>query len=58
MLKSVVFENYLSFKNRTVIDLTPSKISYLSNSNIYNGVLKGCAFYGTKTHQESLTHLV
>ena len=48
MLKSIVFENYLSFKNRTVIDLTPSKISYLSNSNIYNGVLKG-----ELTHQEN-----
>ena len=53
MLKSVVFENSLSFKNRTVIDLTPSKISYLSNSNIYNGVLKGCAFYGANASGKS-----
>ena len=53
MLKSIVFENYLSFKSRTVIDLTPSKISYLSNSNIYNGVLKGCAFYGANASGKS-----
>lgn len=53
ILKSIVFENYLSFKNRTVIDLTPSKISYLSNSNIYNGVLKGCAFYGANASGKS-----
>lgn len=53
MLKSIVFENYFSFKNRTVIDLTPSKISYLSNSNIYNGVLKGCAFYGANASGKS-----
>ena len=53
MLKSVVFENYLSVKNRTLIDLTPSKISYLSNSNIYSGVLKGCAFYGANASGKS-----
>lgn len=53
MLKSIVFENYLSFKNRTVIDLAPSKISYLSNSNIYNGALKGCAFYGANASGKS-----
>ena len=47
MLVSVRFKNFRSFASETFIDLKPSKIEYLENTNIKDGVLKGCAFYGT-----------
>ena len=48
MLESVKFKNFKSFTTETLIDLKPSKIEYLNESNISNlGVLKGCAFYGS-----------
>lgn len=48
MLESVKFKNFKSFTNETFIDLRPSKIEYLNESNISKeGVLKGCAFYGS-----------
>lgn len=46
MLEKVIFKNFRSFAEKTVIDLAPSRIEYLGDTNIYNGVLKGCAFYG------------
>lgn len=46
MLRKIVFHNFKSFVDETIIDLTPGRIEYLSDSNIENGVLKGCAFYG------------
>ena len=46
MLKKVRFANFKSFVEETTIDFAPSKIEYLSQSNIYDGVLKGVAFYG------------
>lgn len=46
MLKLVKFRNYKSFSEETTIDLNPSKIEYLSTTNIYDNTLKGCAFYG------------
>lgn len=47
MLQSVKFKNFKSFTRETLIDLKPSKIEYLEDVNIVNGVLKGCAFYGS-----------
>lgn len=48
MLESVKFKNFKSFTTETLIDLKPSKIEYLNETNVSNdGVLKGCAFYGS-----------
>ena len=48
MLESVKFKNFKSFTAETLIDLRPSKIEYLNETNVSNdGVLKGCAFYGS-----------
>ena len=47
MLQSVKFKNFKSFTKETIIDLRPSKIEYLEDTNIFNGILKGCAFYGS-----------
>lgn len=47
MLQSVKFKNFKSFTRETLIDLKPSKIEYLEDTNVANGILKGCAFYGS-----------
>ncbi len=47
MLEKVKFKNFKSFKEETIIDFTPSRIEYLSETNVYDGVLKGVAFYGS-----------
>ncbi|MBP5091464.1 MAG: AAA family ATPase [Bacilli bacterium] len=47
MLERIRFKNFKSFKNETLIDLTPSRIEYLSDTNVYDGTLKGVAFYGS-----------
>ena len=48
MLESVKFKNFKSFTAETLIDLRPSRIEYLNETNVSNdGVLKGCAFYGS-----------
>ncbi len=48
MLESVKFKNFKSFTTETLIDLKPSKIEYLNETNISDeGLLKGCAFYGS-----------
>ena len=48
MLESVKFKNFKSFTKETLIDLRPSKIEYLNETNVSkDGVLKGCAFYGS-----------
>ena len=47
MLESVRFKNFKSFAVETLIDLKPSKVEYLEGTNIYNGFLKGCSFYGS-----------
>lgn len=46
MLQKVIIKNFKSFTNETVIDFTPERIGYLSNTNTYDGVLKGCCFFG------------
>lgn len=48
MLESVKFKNFKSFTMETLIDLKPSKIEYLNETNVSrDGVLKGCAFFGS-----------
>ena len=48
MLESVKFKNFKSFTKETLIDLRPSKIEYLNETNVSKeGVLKGYAFYGS-----------
>ena len=48
MLESVKFKNFKSFTVETLIDLKPSKIEYLNETNVSKeGILKGCAFYGS-----------
>ena len=46
MLKRVSFKNFKSFVDLTTIDLEETKSEILEDSNVYNGILKGCAFYG------------
>ena len=46
MLTKVRFKGFKSFKKEAVIDFAPSKIEYLSEENIYDGTLKGIAFFG------------
>lgn len=47
MLKKVVFKNFKSFKNETVIDFTAKKYEILKEYNAKNNVLKGGIFYGS-----------
>ena len=47
MLLQVRFKNFKSFTQETIIDLRPSKSEILEKSNTYQGVLKGCCFYGS-----------
>lgn len=46
MLEKVRFKNFRSFKKEAIISLVPGRIEYLSDTNVYDGVLKGVAFYG------------
>lgn len=46
MLSKVRFKNFKSFQKETVIDFAPSRIEYLSEENVRDGVLKGIAFFG------------
>ena len=47
MLEQVRFKNFRSFVGETIIDFTPKRIEFLSDTNVHNGVLKGIAFYGS-----------
>ena len=47
MLRKVRFKNFKSFAQETTIDFSPSRIEYLSSTNLQNGILKGIAFYGS-----------
>lgn len=46
MLTKVIVENFRSFKNKTVFDLSSTKYQILSNSNVNNNVLKGALIVG------------
>ena len=47
MLTKIRFKNFKSFTKETVISLEPTKSLILEETNVYNDVLKGCAFYGS-----------
>lgn len=47
MLQKMVLTNFLSFRERTEFDFTPSKYEFLRDTNVSdNGVLKGAMFVG------------
>ena len=47
MLEQVKFKSFKSFSKETIISCIPTKSEILSESNTYNDILKGCAFYGS-----------
>ena len=47
MLEKVRFKNFKSFAEETLIDFAPGRITYLSDTNIEDGLLKGIGFYGS-----------
>lgn len=46
MLTRVRFKNFKSFTKETIISLEATKSQILEDTNVSNGVLKGCCFYG------------
>ena len=53
MLTKMYLTNFLSFRERTEIDLTASKYSILSKTNVYeNEILKG-AYLSDPMHLEN-----
>lgn len=46
MLTKIRIKNFRSFKNETIIDFSATKSAMLKDTNIENGVLKGCLFVG------------
>ena len=54
MLTKMYLTNFLSFRERTEIDLTASKYSILSKTNVYeNEILKGALFIGPNASGKS-----
>lgn len=54
MLAKMYLTNFLSFKERTEIDLTASKYSILGKTNVYkSGILKGALFIGPNASGKS-----
>ena len=54
MLAKMYLTNFLSFKERTVIDLTASKYSILGKTNVYKSeILKGALFIGPNASGKS-----
>jgi len=49
MLTKIIFKNFKSFKNKTVIDLIANNNDLLKESNTYNQVLKGITFFGSNS---------
>lgn len=54
MLTKMYLTNFLSFKERTEVDLTASKYSILGNTNVYgHKILKGALFIGPNSSGKS-----
>ena len=54
MLTKMYLTNFLSFKERTEVDLTASKYSILGNTNVYgHEILKGALFIGPNSSGKS-----
>lgn len=46
MLTKIKLKNFMSFRNETIIDVKATNYKFLSETNVYNGVLKGLLFVG------------
>ena len=46
MLLGYTMDGFKSFKNYTEVDLKKTQYQVLENTNVTNGVLKGCMFVG------------
>jgi hypothetical protein len=46
MLRKVTINNFLSFKNKTVIDIEATGYKTLTSTNVHDGILKGAIFVG------------
>ena len=53
MLNRIILENFKSFKERTVIDLSRTNYTSLSNNVSDNGILKGAMFVGPNASGKS-----
>lgn len=53
MLTKIVLDNFKSFKNKTVVDLTKTNYTILPQNVADNGVLKGCIFVGANASGKS-----
>lgn len=53
MLTKITLDNFKSFKNKTVVDLTKTNYTILSQNVADNGVLKGCIFVGANASGKS-----
>lgn len=47
MLTKVIFENFKSFKNKTIVDFNKTDNELLDDLNTYNNILKGVFIYGS-----------
>lgn len=47
MLTQITFDNFLSFKEKTTIDVSMTGYKILNNTNVYNDTLKGALFVGS-----------
>jgi AAA15 family ATPase/GTPase len=46
LITRIILKNFKSFKNKTIIDVNETNYKMLSNTNTFNGVLKGLLFVG------------
>lgn len=53
MLTKITLDNFKSFKNKTVVDLTKTSYTILPQNVADNGVLKGCIFVGANASGKS-----
>ena len=53
MLTKITLDNFKSFKNKTVVDLTKTNYTILPQNVADNGVLKGCVFVGANASGKS-----
>lgn len=54
MLTKITLDNFKSFKNKTVVDLTKTNYTILPQNVADNGVLKGCIFVGANASGKSI----
>lgn len=53
MLKSFEINNFMSYKNKTLIDLEKTNYQMLADTNVENGILKGLLFVGANASGKS-----